>query len=78
MSKLETHLSSIPDVAKAQECDGVMFLCIKDGNLSNLGFTGTLPAGTIQKEIFYRVLMEAGYAVAFQQPTSDSNSKQPS
>jgi len=75
VSKLQDLLLDIPEAAKSQECDGVMFLCVKNGTLSNLGFTGVLPSGTIQKEILYRLLMEAGYAVAFQQPSAQSGSQ---
>ena len=71
MSKFVDVIKDLPAPVQDLDCDAVLYLCVKNGTLVNLGFTGTLPGATTQKEHLYRLLMEAGYAVAFQQPKTE-------
>jgi len=57
--------SLISEVKDPNDYDGVLFTCVKDGRIANIGFTGGLPSGIDQKTFVYRLLMEAGYAIAF-------------
>jgi len=59
--------SLIADVKDPQSYDGVLFLGMKDGALSNIGYSGKLPQGIYSRVFTYRLLQEAGFAVAFTQ-----------
>jgi len=65
----------ITDVKDPNEYDGVIFLCLKDGHLANIGFTGMMQSGIDQRSFLYRLLMEAGYNVAFPPNGSQPDSR---
>lgn len=57
--------SIVSDVQDANDYDGVLLVCLKDGQISRIGFAGTHPQGMGQRQFLYRVLAEAGYTLAF-------------
>lgn len=63
----------VAEVKDPNDYDGAVFLCTKDGQIANIGFTGAMPQGIDQKVYLYRLLMEAGYALAFT-PKPESSS----
>lgn len=62
MSSLNSLISEVKD---PNDYDGVVFICLKEGRLANIGFTGAIQSGIDQRSFLYRLLMEAGYNVAF-------------
>ena len=71
MASLRNLISEVKD---PNDYDGALFVCTKEGRIANIGFTGSLPSGIDQKTFAYRLLMEAGYAIAFG-PEEASNSE---
>ncbi len=61
----------IEDVKDPESYDGVLFLGMKDGTLANIGYSGKLPQGIDSRVFTYRLLQEAGFAVAFTQNKED-------
>jgi hypothetical protein len=66
MPSLKTLVAEIKD---PNDYDGVLFIPLNGSQLATIGFTGKLPPGIDQRSFVYRLLMEAGYHVAFP-PTS--------
>jgi hypothetical protein len=74
MPSLKTLISEVKD---PNDYDGVLFIPLNGAQLATIGFTGKVPPGIDQRSFVYRLLMEAGYHVAFP-PSSgpkDSSSK---
>ena len=69
MASLKTLVEDIKD---PNDYDGVIFICTKGGGLANLGFSGSVPQGIPHNHFVYRCLMEAGYAVAFNEEDNGS------
>jgi hypothetical protein len=62
------------EVRDPNDYDGAVFLCTKDGQVANIGFTGSMPQGIDQKAFLYRLLMEGSYALVFTpQPSTDGS-----
>lgn len=55
----------ISEVKDPNDYDSVLFVSLKDGQIANIGFTGLRPSGIDQASLMYRIIMEAGNAIAF-------------
>lgn len=62
MPSLKNLISEVKD---PNDYDSVLFTCIKDGRVANIGFTGLRPSGIDQASLMYRILTEAGNVIAF-------------
>ena len=67
--------SLISEVKDPNDYDGVLFIALEGTQPARIGFTGNAPPGIDQRLFVYRLLMEAGYHVAFP-PSAGPEAKQ--
>jgi hypothetical protein len=62
MPNIKTLIENVQD---PNDYDGVLMVMVKNNQIANIGFTGAMQQGIDQKVFLYRLLTEAGFAIAF-------------